>query len=92
MKIFSEDSFGKPISIELSEKLRAFTDSQDWANASIESGVSTSTIRDVIYRKNSITENNSKAIVYLMETAIKNCKENISKSSKAKKELELMLE
>jgi len=91
MALFDKEHFGKPISVELSDYLRTYTDSQDWANASIATNVSTSTIRDVIYRKNSVTENNSGAIIQLMRTAIKNCEQNIVKSTEAKEELETML-
>lgn len=91
MALFEKEHFGKPISTELSNYLRTYTDKFDRADISTKTSVSLSTIRDVIHRSNTLTENNSKAIVELMKMAIKNCENKIVKSTEVKEELELML-
>lgn len=73
MAIREQDNYGKPISEKLSKYLKKHTTNEDRANVSISTGVGTSTIRDVVYRNNSLTEKNSVAIEELMRFAIKNC-------------------
>lgn len=91
MALFDKEHFGKPISEKLSDYLRTYSDKFDRADVTTKTGISTSTIRDVVYRSNAITEQNSKAIVELMRIAIKNCGLNIVKSTEAKTELKAML-
>lgn len=74
MAIRDVNNYGKRISEELANYLRKYTKKTDWSSVSEDfPGVSFSTIRDVIYRTNSLTENNSKAIQELMRKAIQNC-------------------
>ncbi|WP_350289439.1 hypothetical protein [uncultured Croceitalea sp.] len=70
--IFLEEDYGKPISEKLSVILRRYISKDDLANVAIRSKVSFSTIRDVIYRTNSLTKVNSKAISLLIYTAFEN--------------------
>lgn len=70
--VFSEEDFGKPISERLSEILRRNVSKNDYANIAIRSNVSFSTIRDVVYRTNSLTKANAKAIVLLIHAAFEN--------------------
>jgi len=91
MALFDKENYGKPISVKLSRYLRAHTNKHDRADVSEKTGVGTSTIRDVIFRVNSLTENNSKAIIPLMRIAIKNCEKSISTSAEIKEGLQSML-
>lgn len=70
--IFSTDDYGKPISERLSEILRRNVSKNDYANIAIRSNVSFSTIRDVVYRTNSLTKTNAQAIVLLIHAAFEN--------------------
>ena len=70
--IFTDENYGKPISEKLSEVLRRNTSKNDLANIAIKSNVSFSTIRDVVYRANSLTKLNTKAISLLMHAAFEN--------------------
>lgn len=70
--IFEEKDFGKPISERLSEILRRNVSKDDYANIAIRSNVSFSTIRDVVYRTNSLTKANATAICLLMHAAFEN--------------------
>ncbi|WP_375325977.1 hypothetical protein [Flagellimonas sp. GZD32] len=70
--IFSEDDYGRPISERLSEVLRRNLTKNDFANVAIRSGVSFSTIRDVVYRTNSLTKANAMAISLVMHAAFEN--------------------
>ena len=91
MGLFEEDHFGKPISEGLSRYIQKYTDKYDRADVSVKTKVGTSTIRDVVYRTNSLTKNNSKAILELMRISVINCTQRIEKAYKAKEELETML-
>lgn len=86
--LFEPEHFGQPISIELSEYLKEYTDGNDRANVSTKTGVGTSTIRDVVNRYNSLTESNSQAILELMKVAVLNCTNKLSRAKKAKEYLE----
>lgn len=70
--MFEEEEFGKPISEKLSIILRRNTSKDDFANVAALTNVSFSTIRDVVYRTNSLTKSNSKAINLLLQTAFEN--------------------
>lgn len=70
--IFKDEDYGKPISEKLSEALRRNTTKNDLANIAIKTNVSFSTIRDVVYRTNSLTKLNAKAIGLLMHAAFEN--------------------
>ena len=70
--MFIEDDYGKPISERLSTILRRTTSKDDLANIALRSSVSFSTIRDVVYRTNSLTKSNAKAIALLIHVAFEN--------------------
>lgn len=70
--MFEENDFGKPISEQMSIILRRNTDKDDLANIASRTDISFSTIRDVLYRTNSLTKTNSKAIRLLICTAFEN--------------------
>ncbi len=70
--LFSKNDYGKPISGELSEILRRNATKDDYANIALSTNVSFSTIRDVIYRTNSLTKSNAKAISLLVHVAYQN--------------------
>lgn len=70
--MFDPEEYGKPISERLSIILRRNTTKDDFANVAVITNVSFSTIRDVIYRTNSLTYSNSKAIRELIKIAFDN--------------------
>ena len=70
--IFKKDDFGKPINESLSQIIRRNVSKDDYANIAIKSNVSFSTIRDVVYRTNSLTKANAKAISLLIYAAFEN--------------------
>lgn len=90
-KILKDEQFGKPISEKLSNYLRQYTDKDDRADVSIQTGVGTSTIRNVVFRSNTLTEDNSRAIVALVEIALTSCREIMEKASEAIDELQEVL-
>ncbi len=70
--MLSEDYYGKPINEKLSITLRRNTTKDDFANVAAYTNVSFSTIRDVVYRTNSLTKSNSRAIKALVKVAFDN--------------------
>nr|WP_298923270.1 hypothetical protein [uncultured Allomuricauda sp.] len=70
--IFLNEDYGKPISESLSIILRRNVSKNDFANIAIRSNISFSTIRDVVYRTNSLTKANAKAISLLIHAAFEN--------------------
>ncbi|NQZ43178.1 MAG: hypothetical protein HRT65_02625 [Flavobacteriaceae bacterium] len=70
--LFQDEAYGKPISERLSNLLRRNTSKNDFANVALRSNVSFSTIRDVVYRTNSLTKGNAKAIALLLHAAFEN--------------------
>lgn len=70
--MFSKEDYGKPISERLSTILRRNVSKNDFADVAIRSKVSFSTIRDVVYRTNSLTKTNAQAIALLVHTAFEN--------------------
>lgn len=88
---FTQENYGKPISEQLSYYLRKYTGNHDRADVSVKTGVGTSTIRDVSYRNNALTEENSKAITELVRKAIENCQSNITESAEAVEVLKELL-
>lgn len=70
--MFTDAEYGKPISERLSNVLRRTTTKNDLANIALRSSVSFSTIRDVVYRTNSLTKTNAKAIALLVHVAFEN--------------------
>lgn len=69
-----EFKHGKPISAKLSEALKTHISSSDRADISRLCNVSPSTLREVMYRNQSITENNETGIRMMVERALNNCK------------------
>lgn len=70
--MFDPEEYGKPINERLSIMLRRNTTKDDFANVAAITNVSFSTIRDVLYRTNSLTYSNSKAIRELIKIAFDN--------------------
>ncbi len=70
--MLSKENYGKPINEKLSTVLRRNTSKNDFADISAKTNVSFSTIRDVVYRTNSLTKANSVAILFLIERAFNN--------------------
>lgn len=90
--LFENEHFGKPISVQLSEHLKANISKNDLADVATKTDVSISTVRDVMYRNNGLTENNSTAIVELVKIAIANCHNMIGETRRAKSFLEKLIE
>ncbi len=82
---FGRENYGKVIDVELSEYLRKHTGKFDRAEVCNQTGVGTSTIRDVVFRTTNLTVNNSKAIVKLIERAISNCENSIKEAQNNKR-------
>ncbi|MCL6266740.1 hypothetical protein [Flagellimonas myxillae] len=70
--MFSKSDFGKPISEELSTILRRNLNKNNIADIAARSSISFSTIRDVVYRTNSLTKANSVAVALLIHAAFEN--------------------
>ncbi|MEM9077835.1 MAG: hypothetical protein AAGC43_12385 [Bacteroidota bacterium] len=70
--IFSKEEYGKPISEQLSTVIRRNVTKDDYADIASRVSVSFSTIRDVVYRTNSLTKTNAKAISLLIHAAFEN--------------------
>lgn len=70
--MFEENDYGKPISEKLSTILRRNTTKDDFANVAAQTNISFSTIRDVVYRTNSLTKSNAKAIRIIINAAFNN--------------------
>ena len=70
--MFKEEDYGRPITEKLSTTLRRNSSKNDFANIAATTSVSFSTIRDVVYRTNSLTRSNSKAILELIRIAFDN--------------------
>lgn len=70
--MLKEEDFGKPLNEKLSLILRRNSSKDDYANLVSRTGVSFSTIRDVVYRTNSLTKSNVKAINALIRVAFDN--------------------
>lgn len=71
--LFKKDDFGRVIDADLSDRIRRTTTVDDYVEASEMTGglVKQSTVRDVTYRRNNLTETNSKAIEYLARIAVR---------------------
>lgn len=70
--MFKKEDYGKPINEQLSMTLRRNSTKDDFANIAAATEVSFSTIRDVVYRTNSLTKSNSIAINELIRIAFQN--------------------
>ena len=85
------EEFGNPISEKLSNLLRSHITKDDRANVSTTTGIGSSTVRNIVFRSTTLTEDNSKAAIELVNVAIKNCETTIANANKAKHELKLIL-
>ncbi len=81
--LLQNEQTGSVISEELSNYLRLYIDKHDRANVCIKTGVSVSTLRDVMYRSNALTVRNSPALIALIAIAKKKAIESVSTSQKA---------
>lgn len=70
--MLKEEDYGKPLNEQLSIILRRNSSKNDYANIAAYTGISISTIRDVVYRTNSLTKSNSKAIKEIIRVAFDN--------------------
>ncbi len=70
--MLKEEDYGKPLNEKLSIVLRRNSSKDDYANLVSHTGISFSTIRDVVYRTNSLTKSNVKAINALIRVAFDN--------------------
>jgi len=84
----NNQTLGCPITKELSHLLRTYTSVNDYADVSIKTKVGTSTIRDLAFRRNTLTEYNMKAIRELTIVALKNCARQIKDGKSNIKQLE----
>lgn len=81
------------ISPILSEYLKEFTTKDDRADiVSKVNGVSTSTLRDVMYRRNSVSEYNLPAVKLLLLKASENAEAKIQKARNCKKEIKKVID
>lgn len=71
--IFLAEDYGKPINEQLSKILRRNVSKNDYANIAAQSKVSFSTLRDVVYRTNSLTKGNARGVSLLIHAALENC-------------------
>lgn len=69
------------ISTKLSDYLKKYAGSKEWGDVSNQVGISTSTIRNLVYRQVPITEGNKEAVIELMKVAIKNAMKSKSEDS-----------
>ncbi len=81
------------ISVSLSEILKEFTTKDDRADIiSKINGVSSSTLRDVMYRRNSVSENNLPAVKLLLLKASQNADAKIKQARNCKKEVKKVID
>nr|WP_299385984.1 hypothetical protein [Allomuricauda sp.] len=71
-KMFDQSEYGKPISKELSTILRRNLDKNNMADIASSTNMSYSTVRDVVYRTNSLTPANAEALCLLVHAAYQN--------------------
>lgn len=83
----------QPISSQLSTYLREFTTKEDIADvAAEENSCSSSTLRDIVYRTNPVTEKNVFALKRLMTIATKNADQKIKNARNCKKAVKEILD
>jgi len=85
MALFDTEHYGKIISEQLADYLNKYTTASDRANVSEATGVGVTTLRNIVYRTNNLTENNSIGVLELMRTAIANAKQEKSNAINAVK-------
>lgn len=74
---------GESLPEEIAENLKVFTGHSDRVQVSEDTGVSASTIRDVIYLGNKVTKKNLKGMKKLILIASENCKASIDAARNA---------
>ncbi len=89
--MFKKNEYGKPITEKLSLTLRRNTTKDDIADVAAVANVSFSTIRDVVYRTNSLTKLNARAIQKLIRKAFDNSLATQLQAEGDKKFLDRML-
>ncbi len=72
--LFKEEDYKNIISKELSDVILRNTEKSDYAEAISLTGISKYTIRDVVYRYNSLTHNNAKGIEAFARIAFRNAR------------------
>lgn len=86
--MFTKKDYGIPISVELSAAVRRYTNHHDRAEASRLTGIGSSTVRDVLFRNNNLTEDNSRAVLVMINIARIQCNLKISEAVKDSKYFE----
>jgi len=83
----------EPISVKISEHLKDFTSKDDRADViSKVNGVSSSTLRDLVYRGNSVTEYNLPALKLLLIKACQNADAKMKQASNCKKDIKKIID
>ena len=83
---------GKIISQEVSDLLRDFSTKENRANVSINSNISASTLREITYRNQAVSEYSLPAVKSLLKIARENAVESEKKSRQSAKELLTILD
>ncbi|GAB1856762.1 hypothetical protein MHTCC0001_15980 [Flavobacteriaceae bacterium MHTCC 0001] len=91
MKVFTNEDYGELIGEQLSKYLKKTTDVNDRVRVHKKTGVGTSTIRDVVYRRNRLTKDNAIAIVELIKIAKQNCDDTITSATEMRDMFESMI-
>ncbi|OPB96877.1 hypothetical protein BAS10_07455 [Elizabethkingia meningoseptica] len=86
-----EIELNQPINNSLSEYLKEFTSNNDRADIHIETGVSASLLKDLIYRRRNVTEDNRKGLIALINVARSNASNQISLAIKCRDDLKELL-
>ncbi|NML69982.1 MULTISPECIES: hypothetical protein [Chryseobacterium] len=83
----------EPISVKISDHLREFTTKYDRADViSKVNGVSSSTLRDLVYRGNSVSENNLPALKLLLIKACENADAKMKQASNCKRDIKKVID
>ena len=69
------ENYGLPITLRLSQHLKEYSTIHDRGDAARQTGVGISTIHQVIQMSGNLTKDNERAIVFLLDVAIENCKD-----------------
>lgn len=92
MAIRDPNNFGKPISNELAEYIRSWTEKAEMEDVAKKCNVSYSTLRDVIYSQNNLTKNNVEAVEEITRVAVKNYTLKKNKHEKTTKKIAKLYE
>ncbi len=84
--MFTEKDYGRVLDERVAGVIKRYIDvTCDYARASIKGNVSPSLVRQVLDRNSTLTKNNSKAIICMVEIAKKNCEKTITQAKVDKK-------